>query len=235
MAYRAIIFDLTGTLVRQAPRRAMLDSIVEMAQELNVDPIHFASLWFSHGSHNSDERELPWIESNLETVCFELGVELDVDTRRRLAHVRHDLIMQTLTPQYGAVAALTKMRGRGLRTAVIGDTPAELPPLFQKTRLARHIDISLLSCGASYRHDDPRVFQRILEEFGLPGGLCMYVSGRCDRSLDIAASLKMRAVRYCPGLLVGGKPAPLCPHETRGTMRELCSLATGQKDAAAAA
>jgi len=234
MSYRAIIFDLHGTLIRKAPRRAMFDSVVAMAQELGVDPIRFASLWFNHGSHNWAQRDLPWIETNLEAVCEELGVALDANTRRRLAKTREELIMQTLTPQRGAVAALTKMRGRGLRIAVIGDTPAEVPPLFQNTALAKHIDLTLLSCGASYQHDDPRVFETVVKELGLPPTLCMYVSGQCDGSLDTAAALEMRTVRYCTDLMIDGEPAPLCAHESRGTMLELLWLATGMSREAVA-
>ncbi|XAL98759.1 hypothetical protein OT109_14365 [Phycisphaeraceae bacterium D3-23] len=228
MPYRAIIFDLQGTLIRRPHHRAMFDSARAMADELGVDPIAFASLWFRHGSHTPSQRALPWIESNLEAVCKELGVELDVPTRRRLATMREELILQTLTPQRGAIKALTTMRGRGLRTAVIGDTPSELPPLFHHTELAKHIDVSLLSCGSGYRHDDPRVFKAILDELGLPASVVLYVSGRCDQSLDIAEGLKLRPIRFCPDLMVEGLPAPLCAYETRGTMLELTWLATGR-------
>ncbi|MEM9415830.1 MAG: HAD family hydrolase [Planctomycetota bacterium] len=234
MPYRAIIFDLQGTLIRRPHPRAMCDSVREMATELGVDPIEFASLWFQHGSHSPSQRTLPWIESNLQAVCVALGVELDVPTRRRLSAMREELILQTLTPQRGALKALTMMRGRGLRTAVIGDTPSELPPLFHQTELAKHIDISLLSCGSGYRHDDPRVFKKILEELGLPPSVVLYVSGRCDQSLDIAESLKLRPIRFCPDLMVDGMPAPLCAHETRGTMLELAWLATGRSRQAVA-
>lgn len=234
MAYRAIIFDLQGTLIRPAPRRAMYDSVMEMGHELGVDPIRFASLWFSHGTqrgtHPTSMPALPWIESNLETVCNDLGIELDALTRRRLAKMRQALILQTLKPQRGALKALTRMRGKGLKTAVIGDTPSEVPSLFHKTELAQHLDLSLLSCGAGYEQDDPRLFQQVLDGLGLPGELCIYVSARCDASLDAAAELDMRTIRFAPGLTEDGEPVSLCAHETRGTMLELTWLATGMRD-----
>ncbi|MFI4861679.1 MAG: HAD family hydrolase [Phycisphaerales bacterium JB063] len=227
MPYRAVIFDLQGTLVRRPHERAMFDSVRCMAEALGVDSIEFASHWFRHGSHSPSQRALPWIESNLEAVCLEMGVALDVHTRRRLAQMREALILQTLTPQRGAIKALTTMRCRGIRTAVIGDTPSDLPQLFHETEIARHIDVSLLSCSSGYRHDDPRVFRKVLESLGLPPSVVMYVSGRCDQSLDIASALKLRPIRFCPDLMVDGMPAPLCDYETRGTMLELTWLATG--------
>lgn len=194
MKARAVIFDLYGTLVRETTRKAMFEAVQQMAHEVGADPIAFASAWFAHGSHGPKDRALPWIESNLEAVCDTLGVKLSPERRRRLNLVREVLIGQTLQPRQGALRTLAKLRARGVLTAVVGDTPADVPAVFQKTELARHLTVTMLACSDTCRHDEPRIMAELTRELGVPADTCIYVSRYGIASLDAADAFGMQTV-----------------------------------------
>ena len=203
MNARAVIFDLYGTLVRETTRRAMLNSVVAMAHAVDADPIAFASAWFSCGAQGPRDRALPWIESSLQCVCESLGVVLSPERRRHLQEAREDLIRQTLQPRQGAMRTLAKLRARGILTAVVGDTPPDVPGVFNQTEMAEHVNFTLLACSDTCRHDEPRISASLMRELAVPPHLCLYVSRYGHRSIDAADAFGMQTA-----LLTDANKAP---------------------------
>ncbi len=198
MQHHAVIFDLRGTLLIEPPPQFTLNATVLQARSLHVDPIRFASCWFEHAHQTPHDIELPWIESNLQAVCDDLGINLDPMLRRRLAEQRERVIRRTLKPRRGAVRTLTRLRAAGLRTAVVGDVPPDVRIMLQQTELSRHLDLELLSTSGRWRHDDPRVLKRALSELGLPANMCLYVTCGGLDELDAADLLGMQPVAFRP-------------------------------------
>jgi FMN phosphatase YigB (HAD superfamily) len=198
MRHLAVIFDLRGTLLVEPPPQFTLNATMLQANSLQVDPIRFASCWFEHAHQTPRHIELPWIESNLQAVCDDLGIRLDPLLRRRLAEQRERVIRQTLKPRRAAVRTLTRIRAAGLRTAVVGDVPPDVRVMLQQTDIARHLDVELLSTSGTCKHDDPRIMRRTLKELGLPGDACLYVSTGGFDELDAADYLGMHPVAFRP-------------------------------------
>lgn len=198
MTYHAVIFDLRGTLLEDCPPKFSLSATMAQARSLGVDPIRFASCWFNHAHQTPRHIDLPWIESNLQAVCEDLGITLDPALRRRLAEQREQMIRRTLKPRRGAVRALTRLRAAGLRTAAIGDVPPDVRLMFEQTELANHIDVELLSTSGACRHTDPRVFRHTLHHLGLPAHTCLYVSTGGVDELDNAELFGLQPVAFRP-------------------------------------
>jgi len=196
MQYHAVIFDLRGTLLKEPPPHFMLNATMIQARSLNVDPISFASSWFDHAHQTASDIEMPWIESNLQSVCDDLGIALDPMMRRRLANQREQVILKTLKPRRGAVLGLTRLRAAGLRTAVVGDVPPDVRLMFQNTRLSEHIDFELLSTTGSCRHSDKRVLLRTIYELGLPPAACLYVTSGGLAELNAADELGLHPLAF---------------------------------------
>lgn len=198
MHHHAVIFDIRGTLLVEPPPQFTLNATMLQARSLHVDPIRFASCWFEHAHQTTHNVELPWIESNMQAVCDDLGVRLDPMLRRRLAEQRERVIRRTLKPRRAAVRTLTRLRAAGLRTAVVGDVPPDVRIMLKQTEIARHLDVELLSTSGSCKHDDPRVMRRTLAELGLPGSSCLYVSTGGLDELDAADYLGMQPIAFRP-------------------------------------
>lgn len=196
MSYHAVIFDLRGTLLQESKPSTTLNATVAQAQALNVDPIHFASCWFHHAHQTPRHIDLPWIESNLQAVCDDLGVTLDPLLRRRLAEQREQLLRQTLRPRRMAVKTLTRLRAAGIRTAAIGDLPPDVRLMFEQTDIVDHLDLELLSTSGTCRHNDPRVLRHTIDALGLPAKACLYVTaGGCDE-LEAAEGMGLVPVAF---------------------------------------
>lgn len=198
MQYHAVIFDLRGTLVKEPPPQFTFNATVLQARSLHVDPIRFASAWFEHAHKTPSDIEMPWIESNLQSVCDDLGIPLDPMLRRRLASQREQVIRKTLTPRRGAVLALTRLRAAGLRTAVVGDVPPDVRLMLGNTPLAEHLDLMLLSTSGSCRHSDPRVLAHTIQDIGLPPSTCLYVSSGTLDELDAAEAMGLHPISFKP-------------------------------------
>ncbi|MBX2852935.1 MAG: hypothetical protein KTR15_14460 [Phycisphaeraceae bacterium] len=196
MPYHAAIFDLRGTLLKDPEPHFTLNACMVQARSLRVDPIRFASLWYHHAHQSVADIELPWIESNLQTVCDELEIELDPLLRRRLAEQREEVIRQTLGPRRGAVRMLTRLRAAGIKTAVVGDVPPDVRVMLQQTELAKHLDFELLSTSGSCKHTDPRVFRHTIKQLGLPAHTCLYVTAGGLDELDRADQFGLQPVAF---------------------------------------
>ena len=225
MTYHAAIFDLRGTLLEESKPQFTLSATMAQARSLGVDPIRFASCWFNHAHQTPRHIDLPWIESNLQAVCEELGVELAPLLRRRLADQREQVIRKTLTPRRGAVKTLTRLRASGIRTAVIGDVPPDVRLIFEQTDLARHIDVEVLSTSGACRHTDPRVLRHTLSAIGLPAKTCLYVSGGGLDELDRADQFGLQPVAFRPEDDESYNPELFGGYPRIGTMLEVLWLA----------
>jgi len=231
MSYHAVIFDLRGTLLKQTRPHFTLSATMAQAKRLRVDPIRFASCWFHYAHQSPKHIDLPWIESNLQSVCNELGVPLDPMLRRQLAEQREQVIRRTLTPRRGAVKTLTRLRAAGLRTAVVGDVPPDVRLMLQQTELSKHLDLEVLSTSGSCRHTDPRVLRHTLDALGLPARTCLYVSGGGLDELDTADQFGLRPVAFKPEDDESYNPETFSGYPRIGTMIEVLWLATEDADA----
>lgn len=226
MQTHAVIFDLRGTLLKDPEPHFTLNATMMQAKSLRVDPIQFASCWYHHAHQTVEDIELPWIESNLQAVCDELGVALDPMMRRRLAEQREQVIRKTLEPRRGAVRMLTRLRAAGIRTAAVGDVPPDVRLMLQQTELAEHLDLELLSTSGSCKHTDPRVLRHTIAQLGLPAHTCMYVTSGGLDELDTADQFGLQSVAFRESEddeyitdLVGG-------YRRAGTMIEVYWMAT---------
>ena len=233
MSTHAVLFDLRGTLLKDPDPSFTLNATMLQAKSLHVDPIRFASSWYNHAHQTVEHIELPWIESNLQAVCDDLGVELDPLLRRRLADQREQVIRQSLKPRRGAVRLLTRLRAQGIRTGVIGDVPPDVRRMLQQTELAKHLDVELLSTSGACRHTDPRVLRHAISALGVPAKTCLYVTAGEIEELDAADLFGLQPVAFREAEddeyitdLVGGYPRV-------GTMIEVYWMAMEESVAAA--
>lgn len=233
MNIHAAIFDLRGTLLKDPEPHFTLNATMMQARSLGVDPIQFASCWYHHAHQTVENIELPWIESNLQAVCDELGIDLDPSMRRRLAEQREEVIRMTLTPRRGAVRMLTRLRGAGIKTAAVGDVPPDVRVMLKQTELAEHLDLELLSTSGSCKHTDPRVLRHTIQKLGLPPHTCLYITAGGLDELDQADQFGLQPIAFRETEddeyitdLVGGYPRA-------GTMIEVYWHATESAGAAA--
>jgi len=197
MAYRAVIFDLFGTLIRNFSRseyRAVLD---DMAALLGAPAEEFARAWFD----TFPERNLglsATAEGDIVRVCHQLSVFPLPAHLTAAAKLRIDLTRRYLVPRDGAREVLGTLRTRGLRLGLITDCTAEAPLLWPESPLASLFDTAVFSCVEHVKKPDPAIYRIACERLGVTPQECLYVGDGSSRELTGARQVGMRPVHLRP-------------------------------------
>lgn len=145
MTYRAILFDLFGTLVRCYPL-ASLDRVVrEMASDLYVPEEAFAAEWRRTVSDQIGGR-FPNLEAHLHHLLGRLSSPVPADGLASAVERRLALERSALQPRPQTIPTLTRLRARGLRIGVITNCSNETVKLWPSTELASVVDHLTCSC-----------------------------------------------------------------------------------------
>jgi putative hydrolase of the HAD superfamily len=127
MPMRAVVFDLYGTLIDDAPPDDYARFLAETARTIGADPDRFRAAWDA----NDVARYAGPIESCFESICGELGLP---DFRAAL-ELRLERMRALLVPRPDAVQTLEVLRGRGLRLGMISNASSELSGLWAESPL----------------------------------------------------------------------------------------------------
>ncbi len=193
LRYRAVIFDLFGTLVNNytiAEHEAVLR---QMAQIVGAPADGFIRLWYATFDDRITGRS-PTPEANIDLVCGKLGVAATDRQRERAARMRFDLTRRTLVPVAGAVETLTSVRSLGHRTALVSDSSSEVPTLWKDTPFAPLFDVTVFSCVVGVKKPDPRIYRLATTQLGVQPGECLYVGDGSSHELTGATAVGMHPV-----------------------------------------
>jgi putative hydrolase of the HAD superfamily len=197
MAYRAVIFDLFGTLIRNFSRREYRAVLDRMAALLGAPADEFARAWFD----TFPERNLglaTTAEGDIRRVCRRLNVFPSAAHLAAAARLRIDLTRRYLVPREGALEVLGALRARGLRLGLITDCTAEAPLLWPKSPLAPLFDAAVFSCIEHVKKPDPAIYRIACERLGVTPRECLYVGDGSSRELTGARQAGMRPIHLRP-------------------------------------
>jgi putative hydrolase of the HAD superfamily len=193
MKYKAVIFDLFGTLIDNFSFEEYRRTLVEMASVLSTPPDAFADLWFDL----FEERMSGALESPvgvIEHVCRELGVSPDDAQIERAASIRLDMTQRWIIVRPDAVDVLSKLKAEGYRTGLISDCSHEMPTIWDSLPLAPLISITAFSCVLGITKPDPRIYLLTTEQLGVQPSDCLYVGDGSSQELAGAAGVGMTPV-----------------------------------------
>ena len=162
MPTRAVVFDLYGTLIDDAPPSDYARFLAETARVIGADPERFRVAWEA----NDVARYTGPIETCFESVCADLGV-LDFHAALEL---RLERMRALLVPRPDAVATLQTLRERGLRLGMISNASSELSGLWAESALAPLFDAALFSADEGMMKPDLRLYERMAELLGVDAG-----------------------------------------------------------------
>ncbi len=197
MAYRAVIFDLFGTLIPNFSRREYRAVLDEMAAILGAPAEEFARTWFdTFPQRNLGLSASP--EGDIVRVCHRLNVFPPPARLAEAARLRLDLTRRYLVPRDGALEVLSELRTRGCKLGLITDCTSEAPRLWSESPFAPLFDATLFSCIEHVKKPDPAIYQRACERLGVAPQQCLYVGDGSSRELTGAQQVGMRPVRLRP-------------------------------------
>jgi len=111
-----------------------------------------------------------------------------------------------------AQPALSSLRARGLRLAVVSNWDVGLDAVLDRLGLRAHLDAVVTSAAVGAAKPDPRVFRRALAGLGCPAGAAVHVGDRMHEDVAGARAAGVHAVL----LDRGGGPIPAGVASVRG-------------------
>lgn len=231
MSYRAVIFDLFGTLVPPFPNALFEETLQAMAQAVAVEYTDFRRIWNQETWHGRATGEFATIAANVQYICTALGAAPTLEQLAEAAHIRHEFTRGRLHPRAEAIETLQHLRTLGLQQALVSDCSAEVPELWAATPFTALIDVPIFSCTARLKKPDPRIYHLACQGLGVEPKACLYVGDGASQELSGAAQVGMEAVLIAPPDEIVADPAKsessTWPGKRIQSLTELIPIAQG--------
>lgn len=193
MPYRAIIFDLFGTLVNSFTRREYDQVNAQMAAAVSVPYAEFWRLMgetyrdFCLGRYNA-------YEDLVTDICSRAGVQACMAQITQAAACHNVYIGDAIVPEPEVLESLRRLKKRGYRLGLISDCGPSVPLLFPNSPLAHFIDVPVFSCEEQIKKPSSAIYQRICQRLEIKSSDCIYVGDGSSQELTGAAAVGMRPI-----------------------------------------
>jgi putative hydrolase of the HAD superfamily len=191
--YKAVIFDLFGTLVENFVRGEYERVLAEMASILNTPFKDFQRVWLESfpkrvtGAHTNQKASIEYICRKLNTTVTEAQVE-------HAFRVRLDYTRRSMVPRPDAVATLAQLKEQGYKIGLVSDCSGEIPLVWDGTPLAPFFDVTVFSCVAGIKKPDPRIYRLATDPLKVRPQDCLYIGDGSSKELTGALQVGMHPV-----------------------------------------
>src|SRR4029077_3873378 len=192
MKFRAVIFDLFGTLVDDFGSSAGQMN-QELAAALGVPYEPFMQLW----SQTLQMRAIgafQTVEASIEHVCLAMEMQVGAEQIKSAVEIRLQYIRQALKPRPDAEATLAQLKHQGHKLGLLSNCSIEIPILWRETAFANLIDTPIFSSRARLKKPDPRIYHLACERVGTMPDSCLYIADGEDYELAAAAKVGLHPV-----------------------------------------
>lgn len=172
--YRAVLFDLFGTLIYSPPMTDYRLMVAEIAAILGQPYELFYQHWMSvndgrlDGSFGSSEGDILAVAR-----MFDIDVS-DVQMSACMA-VRRSLTRKLLTPKPGSLEMLGELREMDFRLGLVTDSVYDVPAVWPDAELAPFFSAPQFSCVTHIRKPDPRAYLPVVEKLGVQTSQVLFV------------------------------------------------------------
>jgi putative hydrolase of the HAD superfamily len=194
LKYKAVIFDLFGTLIPGFPEVEYRQVLEKMAVALSVPPADFLKFWFA-SFNDSALGVLPGFEAKISQIGNKMGTHFTQDQISEASQMMSSYAVHCLQPRSGATQVLSQLKYKGLKLGLISDCFSDTPELWPTTSLAPLIDVPVFSCLVGIRKPDPRIYYIAVQQLGVRSQDCLYVGDGSSSELTGAVTAGMQAVQ----------------------------------------
>jgi putative hydrolase of the HAD superfamily len=192
--YKAIIFDLFGTLVDSYDVVGYTSALRETSSLLGLEHEQFIKLW-SETAERRTTGVFKTLEENLAYICKELNVPVKPFNINLAKMVRYDYISLALSPRQYAIEVLTQLKTHDYKMALISNCSAEPPDIWPMTPFSKLFEAALFSSVTGILKPDPRVYLMATEKMGVQPADCVFIDDTA-RNLNAATAMGMYSVLF---------------------------------------
>lgn len=195
MKYRAVIFDLGGTLYPETPRSEKDRIVALMAAELPVPSGEFTRLW-NAGFSEQMNGGLVNCQGCVRNICNQLGSPVSGEQVIAASRIFLDSVRQTIKkPRGDASPVISELKRRRLKIGLISNAAMDVANSWELSPVAPLFDVVTFSCSVHLRKPDPQIYLLTLKKLGVRAGKCIYVADGKYKELSGAANLGMTVLQ----------------------------------------
>ena len=190
MPYKAIIFDLYGTLVENFSSHAYDQVQEQMAKTLDIPYPKFRQVMLetindkSSGGYHA-------VEDNILEICRRLSVKVNTTQIEQVVTLHYEFSESTLVIEPKVLEALGTLKSDGLLLGLITNCRPPIPSAFSRSSLAQYIDVPVFSCEERVRKPVRRIYEIVCERLKVQPQKCIYVGDGSGEELTGAAAVGM--------------------------------------------
>jgi putative hydrolase of the HAD superfamily len=191
--YKAVIFDLFGTIIYNFSLSAYENVLSEMADILKAPRDDFARLWFdTFRERMSGKWDTP--RGSIEYICERLNVKATGAEIERTSQARLDFSRNNMIPRPEAVRVISRLKNQGYKIGLISDCSGEIPRTWPDTPFAPLFDVTIFSCEVGMKKPKPEIYLLATKQLGITPQECMYIGDGSSRELTGALRVGMYPV-----------------------------------------
>jgi len=193
MKYKAIIFDLFGTLVDSYSVQGYNRYLKEMASALELPEEDFSKLW----RDTIYERGIgifQTTEESIRYICNKLKASASEENIEKCNQIRLGNTRKALTPKNGAVDVLKKLKGLGYTIGLITNCSADVPLLWKNTEFFHLFDATIFSASVGLKKPDTQIYNLACKQLGVEPTECLFIGDGDSNELSGAFQVGMDAI-----------------------------------------
>ena len=192
MKFKAIIFDLFGTLVDDFGS-SVGQMHHEMAAALFVPYEQFITLW-GQTAKMRIIGAFETVEANIKYVCDTMKVSPTAEQLEKAVEIRMKYIRQALQPRPDAISTVSELRNQGYKIGLLSNCSIEIPIVWQETAFADLFDATIFSSRERLKKPDARIYDLACKSLDAMPASCLYIADGEDHELKSAAGVGLYPV-----------------------------------------
>jgi putative hydrolase of the HAD superfamily len=193
MKFKAVIFDLFGTLVDDFATSVGRQTYSELAEALEIPYEQFMPLW-RETSQMRTGGAFQTVEASIEHVCEIMGVRVAPEQMKKAVEIRLQQTRRALEPRPDAVPTLAHLKKEAYKIGLLSNCSVEIPILWPETAFTDLIDSTIFSSRERLKKPDPRIYHLACERLGVKPEQCVYIADGENYELTAAAKVGLHPV-----------------------------------------
>jgi putative hydrolase of the HAD superfamily len=191
--YKAVIFDLFGTLVDNLTIPDYEKIMEEIAKIVGAPPDKLRELWLD-SFRERITGVLPTPQANIEHICNKLKINATGAQIEKAARLRLDYTGNAVKPRPDSLKVLSHLKKEAYKVGLISDCSGEVPLVWGKTPFVPFFDVTIFSCTAGTKKPDPRIYKMATDGLGVQTQDCLYIGDGSSNELTGALEVGMYPV-----------------------------------------
>jgi putative hydrolase of the HAD superfamily len=212
--YRAVIFDLFGTLVPPFNPAQYNEALKNAARASNLADRRVDD-WLDvfHGDDPDYWDRPKTLEEHWVRVAQSFGVRLAQDHASAAAQVYAEGVREALSVPDAVIDMLDRTLAAGIRVGLISNCGLEVPRLWASLPWTDRIEAPVFSCSVGMAKPEPQIFLHCLQMLGVHPEETVFVDDSSD-NVTAAQALSMNGIWV----------APEKPLQAHGTLKAVTSV-----------